>query len=138
MKRNCELELGLQRRNSINEPFDITHHHPQILHNGRRCFIDVTEIQARVIIWLANREMEERVGRRGSSSSTSSSSSSSSTTTTSSSLSSSFWVQSQALMYGSGGHGHGGLSLKKSLQSFLQKRKKRTQQETKSQCDHCE
>ncbi|XP_028758882.1 protein TIFY 5A-like [Neltuma alba] len=126
MKRNCELELGLQPRtnrsgNSIDEPLDITeqHHPPQILHSGRHCFIDVTEFQARVIIWLASRGMEGS-GTAGAGTS-------------------SFWVQSQALMSGGGCVHGGGLSLKKSLHSFLQKRKKRLQQQqTKSQCDDCE
>ncbi|XP_028795971.1 protein TIFY 5A-like [Neltuma alba] len=126
MKRNCELELGLQPRtnrpgNSIDEPLDITeqHHPPQILHSGRHCFIDVTEFQARVIIWLASRGMEGSGTGAGTSS---------------------FWVQSQALMSGGGCVHGGGLSLKKSLHSFLQKRKKRLQQQqqTKSQCDDCE
>ncbi|KAI9094476.1 hypothetical protein K1719_026701 [Acacia pycnantha] len=105
MKRNC--------RNSINEPLDITRQHPQFLPNGcRHCFIDVTELQARVIIWLGSREMEGSSPERISS----------------------FWLQSQALMCEGGANG--GLSLKKSLHTFLQKRKKRTQQiTTESQCD---
>ncbi|KAL5126065.1 Protein TIFY 5A [Glycine soja] len=67
-----------------------------ILHNGRQCIFDTAELQARVIIWLASREMEGSTG-----------------------------LHSETLLI----HVSRGLSIKKSLQNFLQRRirKKRSQ-----------
>ncbi|CAJ1971634.1 unnamed protein product [Sphenostylis stenocarpa] len=63
-----------------------------ILHNGRHCIFDSTELQARVIIWLASREMVESRS-----------------------------LHSEALLV----HISRGLSIKKSLENFLQRRRKR-------------
>ncbi|XP_068655989.1 protein TIFY 5A-like [Aristolochia californica] len=73
-----------------------------IFYNGRVCVCDVTEIQARAILCMAKRETEERLRAH--------SSSPSSPCTTQN-------TQAQPT----------GLSMKRSLQRFLQKRKSRIQ-----------
>ncbi|KAI4305514.1 hypothetical protein L6164_028876 [Bauhinia variegata] len=101
MKRNCSLELRLSSsppNDSMNEPLNLNQQ-VDIPQNGGHFMFDTTELQARGIIWLASKEMEERIGVSG--------------TTTISSLIS---LQSPQ-----------GLSMKRSLQTFLQNRRKRTQ-----------
>ncbi|KAF8413563.1 hypothetical protein HHK36_001554 [Tetracentron sinense] len=113
VRRNCKLDLC--RRPSASFPatdsgsdtmMDGLTRSPQqqltIFYNGRVCICDATELQARAIIWLASRKIEERMN-----------------TPRSESVSSS--LQSQVLYRPSG------LSMKRSLQGFLQKRKKRIQ-----------
>ncbi|RDY02177.1 Protein TIFY 5A, partial [Mucuna pruriens] len=116
MKRNCYLDLRLHSSSSNstshrsmqaistlssqylhfcrNETLNIHNKLVAILHNGRHCMFDTAELQARVIIWLASREMEESTG-----------------------------LHSRALLI----HVSRGLSIKKSLHNFLQRRKKRSQ-----------
>ncbi|MED6210576.1 hypothetical protein PIB30_065422 [Stylosanthes scabra] len=66
-----------------------------IIHDRRNCMFDMTELQARVIIWVASEKVEEGI----------------------------VGIQTQALlMYASRG-----LSVKRSLQEFLQNRKRRCQ-----------
>ncbi|KAK4589205.1 hypothetical protein RGQ29_019981 [Quercus rubra] len=122
MKRNCNLELRLfpysaslpsndsgddhqpmmeERRGSPQQnqqPQQLT-----IFYNGKICVSDVTEFQARSILMLATREMEERLK-----------------TPTGSDLSSPT-LQTEQYSPSTG------LSMKRSLQRFLQKRKNRIQ-----------
>nr|XP_023885500.1 protein TIFY 5A [Quercus suber]POE69529.1 protein tify 5a [Quercus suber] len=122
MKRNCNLELRLvpysaslpsndsgddhqpmmeERRGSPQQnqqPQQLT-----IFYNGKICVSDVTEFQARSILLLATREMEERLK-----------------TPTGSDLSSPT-LQTEVYSPSTG------LSMKRSLQRFLQKRKNRIQ-----------
>ncbi|KAK7835001.1 protein TIFY 5A [Quercus suber] len=122
MKRNCNLELRLvpysaslpsndsgddhqpmmeERRGSPQQnqqPQQLT-----IFYNGKICVSDVTEFQARSILLLATREMEERLK-----------------TPTGSDLSSPT-LQTEQYSPSTG------LSMKRSLQRFLQKRKNRIQ-----------
>ncbi|XP_048432822.1 protein TIFY 5A-like [Pyrus x bretschneideri] len=72
-----------------------------IFHNGQVFVSDVTELQARAIILLAAREMEGRDR--------------------------SMWSSAALLAFHSRIYGPPGVSLKRSLQSFLQKRKQRSQ-----------
>ncbi|XP_009602642.1 protein TIFY 5A [Nicotiana tabacum] len=114
MRRNCNLELRLvppcvsfspkdctttpyfsmRNNQSTEEKQQLT-----IFYNGKVVVSDATELQAKAIIYLASREMEEN-------------------TKTSSPISeaSSPLLQTQT-----------GLSMKRSLQGFLQKRKNRIQ-----------
>ncbi|XP_020205249.1 protein JAZ13 [Cajanus cajan] len=107
MKRNCYLDLRFrpssasQPHHSMNEPLNMNRKVVAIP-NSSRHMLDVTELQARVIIWLAS---QERVGNTGPSSATS------------------HYLQSQALLM----HAPQGFTIKKSLRNFLQKRKKRSQ-----------
>ncbi|PON32825.1 Tify domain containing protein [Parasponia andersonii] len=73
-----------------------------VFFNGRAFVCDMTEMQARAIILIASREIEERKDTQGSE------------------LALSIWLQSQ--LYRSPG-----FSMKRSLQRFLQKRKQRSQ-----------
>ncbi|GMY37936.1 protein TIFY 5A-like [Fagus crenata] len=121
MKRNCNLELCLFPYSASlpsNDP-DHDHHQPMmeerrgspqekhqqqqltIFYNGNICVTDVTEFQARSILLLATREMEERLRTPTGSEPSSPNLQSYSPTT--------------------------GLSMKMSLQRFLQKRKCRIQ-----------
>ncbi|CAK7350192.1 unnamed protein product [Dovyalis caffra] len=109
MRRNCDLELRLV-------PFSDSDHHRQpimeestdspqqltIFYNGTVCVCDVTELQARAILTLAGREMEDK------------SRSPEGSQPTSPTLPSQLCSRT-------------GLSMKRSLQRFLQKRKHRIQ-----------
>ncbi|KAI3680935.1 hypothetical protein L6452_35714 [Arctium lappa] len=131
MRRNCNLELRLVPPS----PFLFSDHHHDhqetprfsegmelttidgdskekqqqkltIFYDGKVSICDVTEIQARAIIKLAGEEMEEKWRR-----------------TPSSTLSS----EPSSPLVSPPGCSPGGLSMKKSLQRFLQKRKHRIQ-----------
>ncbi|GMN43232.1 hypothetical protein TIFTF001_012442 [Ficus carica] len=122
MRRNCNLELRLlpaylspsdtnsddrRTEKTTNESPETREDHPQpltIFYNGQICVCDVTEFQARAIIWLASREKEERVK-----------------TPTAGSGQCSPSVQSSPYSPTAA------LSMKKSLQRFLQTRKHRAQ-----------
>ncbi|XP_058767851.1 protein TIFY 5A-like [Vicia villosa] len=119
MRRNCNLELCLyppyvSHRNHMVEEKDSDMSSMQneqqpltIFYDGKMCVIDVTEFQAKSILMLANEKVEEIVKTpKGSEPST---------PTT---------VESPHQLY-SPGHA---LSMKMSLQRFLQKRKIRIQQ----------
>ncbi|KAJ1430604.1 Tify domain [Sesbania bispinosa] len=80
-----------------------------IFYDGKICVSDVTELQARSILMLANKEIEEKVRTP---------------TTSGSEPSSPMPVSSHYNLYSPGS----GLSMKKSLQRFLQKRKNRVQE----------
>ncbi|XP_042517064.1 protein TIFY 5A [Macadamia integrifolia] len=116
VRRNCNLDLRLPppgldflpattgsagddtpmtQRSSVETPQQLT-----IFYNGRICVCDVTELQARAIICVAKREMEERMN------------------TPRSEPVSPLQCQLQS---------PAGLSMKRSLQQFLQKRKNRIQ-----------
>ncbi|KAF8413562.1 hypothetical protein HHK36_001553 [Tetracentron sinense] len=110
VKRNYKLELCLHPSASLlatdsdNDTMrDRSTGSPQqqltIFFKGQVCVRDVTELQARAIIWLASREIEERMN-----------------TSRSESVSPSLKSQLYSLS---------GISMKRSLQGFLQNRKKR-------------
>ncbi|XP_042479249.1 protein TIFY 5A-like [Macadamia integrifolia] len=113
-RRNCNLDLMLTPAGMDSVPVttdsgnnSMTHRSaetPQqrltIFYNGQVSACDVTELQARAIICLARREMEEKMN-----------------TPRSESISP---LQSQL-------HNPTGMSMKRSLQQFLQKRKNRIQ-----------
>ncbi|RZB42681.1 protein JAZ13 isoform X2 [Glycine soja] len=110
MKRNCYLDLRF-RPSSASSPHDsilflafVVSMSKKVvaIPQSRRHMLDVTELQARVILWLAS---QEREGNTGPASATSLS------------------LQSQALLM----HAPQGSSVKRSLRNFLQKRKKRFQ-----------
>ncbi|XP_061352462.1 protein TIFY 5A [Gastrolobium bilobum] len=127
MRRNCNLELTLfppydsddHRHNHIimeedNEsPMQNYHYQQQlqqeqqqkltIFYDGKICVADVTELQAKSILMLANKKAEERVRTPTSTGSEPS---------------------SPTVVYSPGP----GLSMKRSLQRFLQKRKIRVQE----------
>ncbi|CAK9162324.1 unnamed protein product [Ilex paraguariensis] len=124
MRRNCNLELRLVPPSVSLQSSDFDEHHRQpqpmmnflgespnqqqqqqltIFYNGNISVCDVTELQARNIIWLASREMEEK------------------SKTPSGSQPSSPLLQSPVYSPATG------LSMKKSLERFLQKRKYRIQ-----------
>ncbi|XP_057431038.1 protein JAZ13-like [Lotus japonicus] len=122
MKRNCYLNLrsNPSSRESMkqtefflhlqiylfvqgffrNEALNVNQQMVAIPHS-RRHMLDVTELQARVIIWLASQEMEARKGNKGPASIPL------------------FPLQPQALLMQ-------GFCIKRSLHNFLQKRKKRS------------
>ncbi|KAK7393813.1 hypothetical protein VNO78_22377 [Psophocarpus tetragonolobus] len=108
MKRNCYLDLRFRHssassplpHDSMNEPWTMNKNVVAIPHSNSRHMLDVTELQARVIIWLASQD-----NNTGPTSATSLS------------------LQSQALLM----HAPQGFSIKRSLRSFLHKRKTRSQ-----------
>ncbi|XP_019457768.1 PREDICTED: protein JAZ13-like [Lupinus angustifolius] len=113
MKRNCTLDLHFHSsssyslsHNSMNEPLNISKQFLHAILHKRSHTLDITELQARMIIWLANQEMEEikNGGRRRNSIPLLS-------------------LQLHALLM----HLPQGISIKKSIGSFLEKRKKRFQ-----------
>ncbi|XP_020235600.1 protein TIFY 5A [Cajanus cajan] len=130
MRRNCNLELALfppcdsgPRHHSLVEdaseisPMQNYHHRQEqqqpltIFYDGKICVADVTELQAKSILMLANKRMEQRVR-------TASGSEPSSPTT----------MQSPNQLYSPGTGTGTGLSMRKSLQRFLHKRKIRAQE----------
>lgn len=125
MRRNCNLELRLfpysaslpsnngspQQKHHQEQEQEQEQHQQQLMtifYNGKICVCDVTEFQARSILLLANREMEESVLMK---------------TPSGSSEPSSPTLQSQVYSPTT----PSGLSMKRSLQRFLQKRKNRIQ-----------
>ncbi|XWS18649.1 hypothetical protein CRYUN_Cryun32bG0062900 [Craigia yunnanensis] len=114
MRRNCNLELRLvpsgypaDGHHMVEESSESPQNQQQqltIFYSGRVCVCDVTELQARAILMLASREIDERIK----------------TPTTGSELTSPT-LQSQLHSPSAG------LSMKRSLQRFLQKRKSRIQ-----------
>ncbi|KAK4271857.1 hypothetical protein QN277_020487 [Acacia crassicarpa] len=115
MRRNCNLELRLFpsfETRSTEQDGESPQQNLQKLtmfYDGKMCVFDVNEVQARWILTLANREMKERArtpNGYGSGSGSGSEPSSPNTTVP---------------MYSP----NSGLSMKRSLQSFLQKRKNR-------------
>ncbi|RDX81886.1 Protein TIFY 5A [Mucuna pruriens] len=123
MRKNCNLELRLfppslsdlcpimeaevsespQQQDPHHQQQPQQHHPLTIFYDGKICVSDVTELQARSILMLANKEMEKRV------------------MTPTGSEPSSPILQSPHNMYSPST----GLSMKRSLQRFLQKRKNR-------------
>ncbi|KAF5748875.1 protein TIFY 5A [Tripterygium wilfordii] len=109
--RNCSLDLDSSSFQSLNQQQTstvpeaskaATQKQPiAFFHNGQMNICDITELQARAIIWLAGREMEERIKKT------------SSRGPKAPSLSQLYSLP--------------GVSMKRSLQRFLQKRNKRTQ-----------
>ncbi|CAI8617343.1 unnamed protein product [Vicia faba] len=112
MKKNLNLELRLFTTSNLpismkEEAQDQQQHRPfTIVYDGKVCVSDATENQARSILMLANKEMEERVRTPSGSSSEPSS------------------PAVFTNLY-SPGTSH---SMKKSLQRFLEKRKNRIQE----------
>ncbi|XP_045818511.1 uncharacterized protein LOC123911183 [Trifolium pratense] len=98
MKRNFCLES----HKSMNEELNVNH---QFVVNIPHHKFEERELQARVMMWLASQEMEEKNGSKES------------TPTLSLSL------QPRALLM----HTSHGFSVKRSLQNFLEKRKERIQ-----------
>ncbi|KAJ4825409.1 hypothetical protein Tsubulata_030902 [Turnera subulata] len=112
--RNCSLDLRLapfstslsssvySLQNNMADPSKLFITHQERKSSGQGPFVsncDATELQARTILWLASQEVKERISS----------------------------VQSRPPSLHSQLYGHSGLSLKRSLQRFLQKRKKRAQ-----------
>ncbi|KAI9120802.1 hypothetical protein K1719_007835 [Acacia pycnantha] len=109
MRRNCNLELRLFpsfETRSTEQDSESPQQNMQkltIFYDGKMCVFDVTEVQARWILMLANREMKERARTPNGSGSEPSS------------------PNTTVPLYSP----NGGLSMKRSLQNFLQKRKNR-------------
>ncbi|KAL4336001.1 hypothetical protein GQ457_07G030290 [Hibiscus cannabinus] len=111
MRRNCNLELGLFPSSYPGDSHDMMEESSQspekqlqlqqltIFYNGRLCVCDVTELHARAILKLASRERDETMK----------------TPTASSTLKP------------PANNSHTAISMKRSLQQFLQKRKTRIQ-----------
>ncbi|XP_057433144.1 protein TIFY 5A [Lotus japonicus] len=130
MRRNCNLELRL-----FPSSYDSSHHHDNhpmveesskspmqnyfqqqenqrpltIFYEGKICVADVTEHQAKSILMLAHKKVEEEIRMR---------------TPTGAEPSTPTIVQSPHHVHSPGT----GLSMKRSLQQFLQKRKTRVQE----------
>ncbi|KAK1557322.1 hypothetical protein Q3G72_022533 [Acer saccharum] len=129
MKRNCSLELRLLPPSDSLSSTDFAtghrHNHHQhstpqnqqkqltIFYGGRVCVCDVTELQARAILMIASREMEEKMR----------SPSGGSPSPLPSIISSPVSPSIESQMYSP--VPPTGLSMKRSLQRFLQKRKNR-------------
>ncbi|KAK7412569.1 hypothetical protein VNO78_04034 [Psophocarpus tetragonolobus] len=120
MRRNCNLELALfppchhpmiEQRCEISPMQNYLLHQQQqpltIFYDGKICVADVTDLQAKSILMLANGKMEERVK-----------------TPTGSEPSSPSVMHTNNQLHSPGT----GLSMRKSLQRFLQKRKNRVQE----------
>ncbi|XP_010056897.2 protein TIFY 5B [Eucalyptus grandis] len=125
MRRSCNWQLSLQSASASLSPMDFHHRdrHPDqmevssrrqeeqqqltIFYDGHVCVCDVTELQARAILVLASREMQERMKA---------------TPTVTSWPNSPSRTSPSAELYSPTGTG---LSMKRSLQRFLQKRKLR-------------
>ncbi|CAL5203491.1 unnamed protein product [Lathyrus oleraceus] len=105
MKRNCYFDSLSQKSTD-----DIDKQLVAIAHGYHK--FDDREFQARVIIWLANQEMEGRNGRKNFPPTLSLS------------------LQPQVLLM----HASHGFSIKRSLENFLQKRKKRIQSHASVTC----
>nr|XP_011460207.1 PREDICTED: protein TIFY 5B-like [Fragaria vesca subsp. vesca] len=127
MRRSCnlELELRLSSSDECSSSLESLHHQScqdlqqqqlTIFYNGVMCTCDVTELQARAILCVANYELGKIVVK---------------TSTTSSSIpSGSYELSSPSAHYSppcTSCVAAGGLSIKKSLREFLQKRKHRSQ-----------
>ncbi|KAJ9153171.1 hypothetical protein P3X46_026640 [Hevea brasiliensis] len=123
MRRNCNLELRLfptsdqdhHRQTEASNEEQRQEQQITMFYNGSVCVADVTELQARAILMLASRTMEDNMRINSSGSSSSSSSSGQLVSPT---LASPLPVYSP---------NNNGLSMKMSLQSFLQKRNHRIQ-----------
>ncbi|KAL6201197.1 hypothetical protein ACLB2K_024912 [Fragaria x ananassa] len=128
MSRSCNLELVLSLSSSDECSSSLESLHQQscqdlqqqqqltIFYNGVMCTCDVTELQARAILCVANNELGKIVVK---------------TSTTSSLIpSGSYELSSPSAHYSppcTSRVAAGGLSIKKSLRKFLQKRKHRSQ-----------
>ncbi|KAL6197408.1 hypothetical protein ACLB2K_033017 [Fragaria x ananassa] len=132
MKRGCnlELELRLSSSDECSSSLESLHHQScqdlqqqqqqlTTFYNGVMCTCDVIELQARAILCVANNELGKIVVK---------------TSTTSSSIpSGSYKLSSPSAHYSppcTSRVAAGGLSIKKSLRKFLQKRKHRSQSNT--------
>ncbi|XP_050367977.1 protein TIFY 5A-like [Argentina anserina] len=127
MKKSCNLELELRLSSSSDECSSSSPHHRSsedmqqqrqltIFYNGAMCACDVTELQARTILCAANNEIGNMVVKTS--------------TTPSSSPRDHYKLSSPSMHYSppySSRVPAGGLSMKKSLQKFLQKRNHRSQ-----------
>ncbi|KAJ7947318.1 Protein TIFY 5A [Quillaja saponaria] len=144
MRRNCNLELQLlppsasDHHHHHHHPMEVTSGSPQqqqpnypqqqqqltIFYNGKMCVCDVTEIQARAILMVASREMEERVVRTPSGRGSGSGSPEPSSPMLLQTLSPHNQLYSPTTTTSTASP----LSMKRSLQRFLQKRKNRIQE----------
>ncbi|KAB2081780.1 hypothetical protein ERO13_A05G147700v2 [Gossypium hirsutum] len=113
MRRNCNLELRLLPSSYPSDSHDMMEERIEspktqqqqltIFYNGRVCVSDVTELQAKAILMLANRERDERM------------------------KSPTGWEPVSPTLKSQVKCPNTALSMKRSLQRFLQKRKTRIQ-----------